>query len=125
MWRPTSPKHKLVIVSVLIGALAFAVKASGMEAPSAARWGLAAAALVGLGLWVQRAKGSGAAAVAPRLRVLSRAALSQRCGIALVEADGRNFLVAFGDGFAQMQHALDPARSGSRRRATRRKEGAR
>jgi hypothetical protein len=39
------------------------------------------------------------------LRVVSRAGLSQRCGIALVEADGHSFLVAFGDSFAEIQKA--------------------
>jgi hypothetical protein len=41
-----------------------------------------------------------------RLKVVSRAGLSQRCGIALVEADGRSFLVAFGDSFAEIHEPL-------------------
>jgi hypothetical protein len=35
------------------------------------------------------------------LKVLGRAALGPRSGLALVEADGQRLLVAYGDGFAQ------------------------
>ena len=43
------------------------------------------------------------------LRVVSRASLSQRNGVALLEADGRRYLVAFGDGFATLLSNADKA----------------
>jgi hypothetical protein len=60
-----------------------------------------------------------------RLKVVSRAGLSQRCGLVLVEADGRSFLVAFGDSFAEIHEAPasqrllgPPRRLSPRRRAS-------
>jgi flagellar protein FliO/FliZ len=116
-----SPKHKLLIACALIGCLALAARATRVDASIAARGILAAAALVGLVIWLQRAKAGATAPTAPRLRVLSRASLSQRCGIALVEADGRGYLVAFGDGFAQLHEAPVAGMDASRppRRGTR------
>ena len=55
-------------------------------------------------------------ATEPRLKILSKTGLSQRCGLALVEADGKTVLVAFGDGFAQL---LDSQPTKTRRRASR------
>jgi flagellar protein FliO/FliZ len=97
-----SPKQKLLAAVAGATLLAASARANGLDAATGARWILGAVAVVGMALWWRRAKAAATAAPAPRLRVLSRAGLSQRCSLALVEADGRGFLVAFGDGFAEL-----------------------
>jgi flagellar protein FliO/FliZ len=106
-----SPKNKLLLAAAAIVLLALLAPSQGASASSIARVLLGACAVAGLGAWFLRARARSAtgpaAAFAPaaRLRVLSRTGLSQRCGMALVEADGRNYLVVFGDGFAELQEA--------------------
>ena len=41
-------------------------------------------------------------AAAEDLKLVARTALSQKSGVALLQADGRRYLVAFGDGFATL-----------------------
>ncbi|MFB1481295.1 flagellar biosynthetic protein FliO [Corallococcus sp. RDP092CA] len=63
-------------------------------------------ALAGLGWGLLRkggSSGSGDAATLEPLRIVARTGLSQRCGLALVEADGRRYLVAYGDTFAELR----------------------
>jgi flagellar protein FliO/FliZ len=118
-----SPRGKLLLAGALILALVF-LAPSGSHAASVSRWVLAAAALGGLVLWTNRSRSAEDGAIpANRLRVISRAGLSQRCGMALVEADGRSYLVIHGDGFAELREApalsatpLDVRRTGGRRR---------
>ncbi len=103
-----SPKNKLLLAAAAVVALAALAPSGGVSAPQVARVLLAAVALGGLAWWLHRARKAGpsaAFAAETRLRVLSRTGLSQRCGMALVEADGRNYLVVFGDGFAELQEA--------------------
>ena len=53
------------------------------------------------------------------MRVVSRTGLSQRCGLALVEVEGSQYLVAFGDSFAEIRRTHTPVRvkTRSKRRA--------
>jgi hypothetical protein len=123
-----TPKQKLFAAGVAVALLAVSARANGLDAATVARGILVAAAVLGMAIWWRRAKATATAAPAPRLRVLSRAGLSQRCSLALVEADGRSFLVAFGDGFAQLletprEAAPVLARRPRPARRTRRKEG--
>ncbi|MHB8872740.1 MAG: hypothetical protein ACYC8T_03540 [Myxococcaceae bacterium] len=111
-----SPRNKIFAASALLLVLSAAALAKGLDAVTAARWILAAAAAVGLVVWYRRARGAGARFVAPsRLTVVSRAGLAQRCGVALVEADGRTFLVVHGDGYAEVCEAPAPERRQGRR----------
>jgi flagellar biogenesis protein FliO len=120
-----SPRHRLLLASALILGLAALVSLGDVSAAGLARWLLGAMAIAGLGWWLCRRSGSGPRFTPPeRLKVVSRAGLSQRCGLALVEADGRSFLVAFGDSFAEIREAPvskglpeQARRSVSRRRA--------
>lgn len=101
-----SPRRRLLLASGLLLGLAALAPLSDLSAAGAARWLMGAAALAGLGWWLWRHEGASPRFSLPeRLRVVSRAGLSQRCGIALVEADGRCFLVAFGDSFAEIRPA--------------------
>jgi hypothetical protein len=61
--------------------------------------GACALAFVVLRALSRRGAGSGAG---PELKVVSRASLSPKNGVALLEADGRRYLVAFGDGFTTL-----------------------
>ena len=101
-----SPKNKIVVASALMLALSLAAVAKGLDAASVARWLLAGAAIVGAVLWYRKVRpGGGRFAMPARLHVVSRAGLAQRCGVALVEADGRTFLVVHGDGYAEVCEA--------------------
>ncbi len=102
-WRVT-PRSRLMVAGALLLGLAIMGPVTGMSSVSAARWVLGAVALAALGWWLHR-RGSvvPGTAVEPRLNVVSRAGLSQRCGLALVEVDGRSYLVAFGDAFAEIR----------------------
>jgi len=98
-----SPKHKALAALVALLLLIGVGLAPALTPASAARALLGAAAIAGLALWLHRAlRAPRLAASAPRLHVVSRAALSARCGLALVEVEGRAVLVAFGDGFAHV-----------------------
>lgn len=98
-----SLRNRLLWAAVLVVGLAGVGLLGRMPGAEAARWGLAAVALTGLGIGWMRRKSLGPRFLPPeRLRVVSRAGLSPRCGVALVEVDGQSFLVAFGDSFAEV-----------------------
>jgi hypothetical protein len=106
MLTALSPRYRLLLASGLILVLAAAASWGGLSASGAARWLLGAVMLAAAGWWLSRRNNRDARFVLPeRLKVISRAGLSQRCGIALVEADGRGFLVAYGDSFAEIREA--------------------
>jgi flagellar protein FliO/FliZ len=106
MFTALSVRHRLLLASGLILALAALASWGGLSASGSARWLLGAVTLAGLGWWWSRRVSRGPRFALPeRLRVISRAGLSQRCGVALVEADGRGFLVAYGDSFAEIRVA--------------------
>ncbi|MBZ4419529.1 flagellar biosynthetic protein FliO [Myxococcus sp. RHSTA-1-4] len=104
-----SPRSRLLAAGVLVLGLAALGPLGGLSMTSAARWMLGAVALGGLGWWLRRrgAAGPGIPSI-DRMQVVSRAGLSPRCGLALVEVDGRSFLVAFGDSFAEIRETEDP-----------------
>ncbi|NVJ00927.1 hypothetical protein HV824_22805 [Myxococcus sp. AM009] len=105
-----SPRSRLLLAGALVLGLAVLGPVAGVSTTVVARWLLGAVALAVLGWWWHRrgAVVTGAAS-APRLTVVSRAGLSQRCGVALVEVDGRGYLVAFGDAFAEIRETASPA----------------
>lgn len=102
-----SPKHRLLLAAVAVVSLAAA--APGGQAALLARVVLALCALGGIAWWFHRAAkgkaragGFSLALAEPQLQVLSRTGLSPKHGVALLEADGRRYLVVFGDGFAHV-----------------------
>jgi flagellar biogenesis protein FliO len=65
--------------------------------------------VAGIAAWFIKARGGLSVSkfkATPRLQVIQRVGLSQRTGMALVEIDGRAYVVVHGDGFAK----LTPAR---------------
>ena len=99
-----NPKNKLLAASAALGVLLVMASMHGASAPGMARLTLAGVAFSGIGWWWIRAQRAPPAKfqLAPRLSVVSRAGLSQRAGLALVEVDGRSFLVVHGDGYAEI-----------------------
>jgi hypothetical protein len=111
--KTLTPKQKLIVAGCILLALPFAAAGAGASAAVAARIALVVAALAGAFLWAKRG-GRNAETPERRLRVLQRAGLSGRCSLALVVADGREFLVAYGDGFAQIHPAPRQSAAGRR-----------
>lgn len=112
----SSPRSKLLLISALIAVLAFAAHASGAGAASVARLLLALLAVAGGIVWWQRRQRAPASLpLAHRLQVLDRTGLSQRCALALVRVDGGEFLVAYGDGFAEIHPAKRLTAASARR----------
>ena len=99
----TSPRSKLLVASVLLVVLAVSAQTAGLSVAPLARIVLLTA-VAGLGLWwLRRARAAAPAReAAPRLKVVQRAGLSPRCAVALLNLDGADYLVAYGDGFAQI-----------------------
>lgn len=100
-----TPRNKLIAACVALTALLAMATFNGVSASAVARAVLAVAALGGIGWWWMRAQKLSLKKkfqLAPRLSVVSRAGLSQRTGLALVEVDGRSFLVVHGDGYAEI-----------------------
>lgn len=99
----------------LFGAAGLALSApllaslQGASASTVARVVLGVAAIVGLAVWFVKARGGlqpgSKFKAAPRLNVVQRVGLSQRTGLALVEVDGKPYLVVHGDGFARIRPA--------------------
>ncbi|HZI12501.1 MAG TPA: hypothetical protein VE153_19110 [Myxococcus sp.] len=130
-----SPRVRLVLAAALVLGLMALGPLGGLSMASAARGLLGVVALAGLGWWLQRRGTVGPGFPrAERLHVVSRAGLSQRCGLALVEVDGRGFLVAFGDSFAEIRETpvrvpeprysfAQPRRLGTGRRGPLRRKG--
>lgn len=115
-----SPRNKLLAATAILLVLAVLAPIKGINAATAARVVLGIAAVGGMLWWFLKQKKQDPASFSmlPQLKVLSRAGLSQRCGLALVEADGRNYLVVYGDGFAEVTEAASARKP---RPATRRR----
>jgi flagellar protein FliO/FliZ len=115
-----APRTKLLAATGLLVLLALAAPRGGVSAAALARTLLGLAALAAVAWWMSRARAHGPAfRIEEPLQVLSRRGLSPRCAVALVEAEGRRFLVTYGEGFAQVQpmKGRRRARSSRTRRA--------
>jgi flagellar protein FliO/FliZ len=97
-----TPKTKIAIASIMLLALGVAAGAQGLDATRIARALLAVVALAGLGGWFLRSRSARPAAPAPRVAIVARTGLAHRTGVALIEIDGKPFLVVHGDGFANV-----------------------
>jgi flagellar protein FliO/FliZ len=112
-----SPRNKVLLAGGLLLGLAALAPLGGMSVTSLARGLLGALALAGLGWWLMRQGGAESRfARTERMRVVSRAGLSPRCGLALVEVEGRRYLVAFGDSFAELHPVRAPKQVKTRTR---------
>ena len=108
-----SPRQKLVGAALLALVAPLIAAAQGASAATAARVLLGLAAAGGIAAWFIRARGGLGTSKfksAPRLNVVQRVGLSPRTGLALIEVDGKPYLVVHGDGFAKITPARRPAR---------------
>ena len=107
-----TPRQKLLGAVVLALLVPVFASVQGASAATLARVVLGLAALGGLTAWFIRARGGLPSKFksAPRLNVVQRVGLSQRTGLALIEVDGKPYLVVHGDGFARIRPARRPAR---------------
>jgi len=115
-----SPRHKLFGAALLALVAPLIAAAQGASPATAARVLLGLAAVVGITFWFIRARsgpGTSKFKAAPRLNVVQRVGLSQRTGVALIEVDGKPYLVVHGDGFAQITLARRPTRVAQRHAA--------
>jgi hypothetical protein len=99
-----TPKNKLLAASAVLALLLVMASMNGLSASGVARAALAVAAIGGIAAWWLKAQKAAPKKfqLAPRMSVVSRTGLSQRTGLALVEVDGRAFLVVHGDGYAEI-----------------------
>lgn len=105
-----TPRHKLLAAVALTALLPLVATLQGAPASVIARVLLGLSALAGIGFWFIRARGGLPSNFkkAPRLQVIQRVGLSQRNGLALVEVDGKPYLVVHGDGFARVRPTRQP-----------------
>jgi flagellar protein FliO/FliZ len=104
-----SVRQKLFCAAGLALTAPLVAAMQGASASNVARVVLGLAAVAGIALWFIKARGGlqlgSKFKSAPRLNVVQRVGLSQRTGLALVEVDGKPYLVVHGDGFARIRPA--------------------
>jgi flagellar protein FliO/FliZ len=101
-----SPRNKVAVAGALCAALALTAAASSGSLTTAARLTLGTFALGGLAWWVSRQQGlslKGTFSKTQRLTVVQRVGLSKSTGVALIEVDGRSYLIVHGDGVARVR----------------------
>ncbi len=104
-----TPRQKLLAASAALLVVFAVASAQGLSVTSIARVLLGLGAAAGIAVWFARARGlPRPEKAAPRLAVVARTGLSQRAGVALIEVDGKSFIVVHGDGYAQV-HPTQPA----------------
>lgn len=101
---------KAVMAAGGLALLAVLVTSERLGAVAIARILLCLSGIAVAGALLAKLKGQGTAEKSDgrRLEVISSSALSARCSVALVEAEGSTYLIAFGDSFAQI-HPTDGA----------------
>lgn len=107
-----NPRQKLMAAGVMSALLALAAAVSSGSLTSGARIIVGSLAVAGLATWVLKQKGlplTGRFAQTPRLQVVQKIGLSARAGVALIEVDGRSFLVVHGDGAPRIRRVSSRA----------------
>jgi flagellar biogenesis protein FliO len=103
----TNPKTKLILAfSGLILLVSISILSQAQLSMSSIARGILALACIGVfGVWFlkQKAQGGTKFINAPRLQVVQRIGLSQKSQVALIEADGRQYLIVHGEGFATVK----------------------
>lgn len=87
---------------MLVGLLGVTTAAAALAVYLGPTWGVGGG-LLAVGLLLRNRGSDDTPVKARRLEVIARAGLSPKCAVGLIEVDGRRFLIAHGDGFAQLQ----------------------
>ncbi|MBL8937457.1 MAG: flagellar biosynthetic protein FliO [Archangium sp.] len=107
-----SPRRKLIAAGALSALLALAAAVSSGSMTTGARIIVGALALAGLITWMLKQRGlalPGRFAATPRLQVVQKVGLSPRSGVALIEVDGRSFLIVHGEGGTRIRRVSSRA----------------
>jgi len=107
-----NPRQKLMAAAGLSAVLALAAAISSGSFTTGARIVIGALAVAGLAIWVLKQKGLSLPrrfAQTPRLQIIQKIGLSARAGVALIEVDGRSFLVVHGDGGTRIRRVSSRA----------------
>lgn len=106
------PRQKLIAAGASFLLLALAAAVSSGSITSGARVMLGALSLGALAAWILKAKGLPLPrrfAQTPRLQVVQRVGLSARSGLALIEVDGRSYLIVHGEGGTRVRRVASRA----------------
>jgi flagellar biogenesis protein FliO len=107
-----APRQKLIALGVACGLLTLGAAFASDSFTAGARIVLGASAVAGLVAWGLRQKGLALPARfarTPRLQVVQKIGLSARTGVALIEVDGRSFLIVHGDGAPRIRRVSSRA----------------
>jgi flagellar biogenesis protein FliO len=115
--KPSPTRQRKPLLQALVGLAGLAALPFLSGSSSFAGQGLkvlaalAGASFIAFVALKQLAGRTRAAQARAELRVVSRTSLSQKNAVAIVEADGQRFVLAYGDGFAQVLAArpLEPS----------------
>ncbi len=107
-----APRQKLLALGVATGLLTLGAAVASGSVTTGARIVIGALALAGLVAWGLARKGLALPARfarTPRLQVVQKIGLSARTGVALIEVDGRSFLIVHGDGAPRVRRVSSRA----------------
>ncbi len=107
-----TPRHKLIAAGALSALLAVTAAVSSGSMTTGARIIVGALALAGLATWMLKQRGlalPGRFATTRRLQVVQKVGLSPRSGVALIEVDGRSFLIVHGEGGTRIRRVSSRA----------------
>jgi flagellar protein FliO/FliZ len=96
-------RNKLLLAAALLLGLCAAATARGIELAHLSRAMLGVLAAAGVAWAWYRAHHAPRLSAPPRLQVVSRSGLSARAGVALIEVDGRPYLIVYGEGHASVR----------------------
>lgn len=97
-----SPRKKIVVLISLFAALTLILMLRRFDLQTGCRTILIAAALLVTGYWFKARPASSRKKSTVCLTVMGQTAVSPRCKIALIEVQGSHYLLAHGEGFAQL-----------------------
>lgn len=100
-----SPKHKLMISLLALSTLVLGAGVTQASATTLARVLVGIGAVGGLFWWWNFRTREVSQGPASRLKVVSRTGLSPECSVALLDVEGRTFLVVYGKGYAEIREA--------------------
>ncbi|MCA2977318.1 MAG: hypothetical protein INH41_04385 [Myxococcaceae bacterium] len=108
-----TPRQKLVALAVAFGLLTLGLAVASGSFTTGARLVLGGLAVGGLCSYGLAQRGAlalpGRFAKTPRLQVVQKVGLSARCGVALVEVDGRAYLIVHGEGAPRVRRVSSRA----------------